>query len=93
MVAGHAFPFYSEARITFKPTYKYNNGTDDYDTSYVLTSVQLKHLTHYLVRKPGYRHGVIECCEKEITYDRSTTQQHHFIFPTIGLYMQPFSVL
>ena len=35
MVAGHAFPFYSESRITFMPTYKYNNGTDDYDTSCV----------------------------------------------------------
>lgn len=33
MVAGHTFPFYSESRITFMPTYKYNNGTDDYDTS------------------------------------------------------------
>ncbi|KAL8895651.1 MAG: hypothetical protein Q9207_008078 [Kuettlingeria erythrocarpa] len=33
MIAGRAFPFYSEARITFLPTYKYNNGTDEYDTS------------------------------------------------------------
>ncbi|KAG7007150.1 inositol-1,4,5-trisphosphate 5-phosphatase 1 [Physcia stellaris] len=33
MVAGRTFPFYSEARITFLPTYKYNNGTDQYDTS------------------------------------------------------------
>ena len=33
MVAGRTFPFYSESRITFPPTYKYNNGTDDYDTS------------------------------------------------------------
>ena len=33
MVAGRAFPFYSEGRITFDPTYKYDNGTDDYDTS------------------------------------------------------------
>ena len=33
MVAGRSFPFYSEARITFLPTYKYNNGTDEYDTS------------------------------------------------------------
>lgn len=32
---GLAFPFYSEAKITFKPTYKYNNGTDQYDTSLV----------------------------------------------------------
>ncbi|KAF2090828.1 hypothetical protein K490DRAFT_62155 [Saccharata proteae CBS 121410] len=33
MVAGLTFPFYSEARITFPPTYKYDNGTDTYDTS------------------------------------------------------------
>ena len=33
MIAGLAFPFYSEARITFMPTYKYDNGTDQYDTS------------------------------------------------------------
>ncbi|KAH0541936.1 hypothetical protein FGG08_003656 [Glutinoglossum americanum] len=33
MVAGLTFPFYSEARITFMPTYKYDVGTDSYDTS------------------------------------------------------------
>ncbi|KAL8675308.1 MAG: hypothetical protein Q9168_000265 [Polycauliona sp. 1 TL-2023] len=33
MVAGHVFPFYSESQITFMPTYKYDNGTDEYDTS------------------------------------------------------------
>lgn len=33
MVAGLAFRFYSEARITFMPTYKYDIGTDQYDTS------------------------------------------------------------
>ncbi|KAF2842898.1 hypothetical protein M501DRAFT_993676 [Patellaria atrata CBS 101060] len=33
MVAGLTFPYYSEARITFKPTYKYDVGTDQYDTS------------------------------------------------------------
>lgn len=33
MVHGKTFPHYSEARITFMPTYKYDNGTDDYDTS------------------------------------------------------------
>ncbi|PGH32307.1 hypothetical protein GX50_04902 [[Emmonsia] crescens] len=33
MVAGLTFLFYSEARITFPPTYKYDNGTDQYDTS------------------------------------------------------------
>ena len=35
MVAGNTFSFYSEAKITFLPTYKYNNGTDEYDTSCV----------------------------------------------------------
>ncbi|KAK6078143.1 SacI domain and endonuclease exonuclease phosphatase [Seiridium cupressi] len=33
MVAGLAFPFYSEARITFMPTYKFDIGSDRYDTS------------------------------------------------------------
>lgn len=33
MVAGLAFPFYSEARITFLPTYKFDIGTDEYDSS------------------------------------------------------------
>jgi hypothetical protein len=33
MVAGLSFPFYSEARITFMPTYKFDVGTDRYDTS------------------------------------------------------------
>ena len=33
MVAGLAFRFYSDARITFMPTYKYDVGTDEYDTS------------------------------------------------------------
>lgn len=33
MVAGRTFPHYSEARITFMPTYKYDNGTDNYDSS------------------------------------------------------------
>lgn len=30
---GLVFPFYSEAPITFLPTYKFDNGTDEYDTS------------------------------------------------------------
>lgn len=33
MVAGLSFPFYSEHRITFMPTYKFDIGTDDYDSS------------------------------------------------------------
>ncbi|TKA27759.1 hypothetical protein B0A50_04860 [Salinomyces thailandicus] len=33
MVHGKTFPFYTENIPTFMPTYKYNLGTDDYDTS------------------------------------------------------------
>lgn len=33
MVAGLAFQFYSEARINFLPTYRFDIGTDVYDTS------------------------------------------------------------
>ncbi|KAF2810504.1 uncharacterized protein BDZ99DRAFT_508906 [Mytilinidion resinicola] len=33
MVAGLTFPYYSEAKITFAPTYKFDLGTDRYDTS------------------------------------------------------------
>ncbi|KAH9909420.1 SacI-like domain-containing protein [Xylariomycetidae sp. FL2044] len=33
MVAGLSFPYYSEARINFMPTYKFDVGTDRYDTS------------------------------------------------------------
>ncbi|KAI0203994.1 SacI homology domain-containing protein [Astrocystis sublimbata] len=33
MVAGLAFQYYSEARIAFMPTYKFDVGTDQYDTS------------------------------------------------------------
>ncbi|KAI1459076.1 SacI homology domain-containing protein [Annulohypoxylon moriforme] len=33
MVAGLSFPYYSEARITFMPTYKFDVGADRYDSS------------------------------------------------------------
>ena len=33
MIAGRTFPYYSEARITFMPTYKYDLGVDTYDSS------------------------------------------------------------
>jgi endonuclease/exonuclease/phosphatase family metal-dependent hydrolase len=33
MVAGLTFPYYSESRITFDPTYKFDLGSDTYDTS------------------------------------------------------------
>ena len=36
MIAGRAFQFFSEGTITFPPTYKYDLGTNYYDTSYAL---------------------------------------------------------
>ncbi|KAF3899062.1 SAC domain-containing protein [Trichophyton interdigitale] len=33
MVAGLAFQYYMEGPVTFPPTYRYDNGTDEYDTS------------------------------------------------------------
>ncbi|GAA5860538.1 hypothetical protein JCM3774_006201 [Rhodotorula dairenensis] len=33
MASGRSFAGYTEAPIVFRPTYKYDNGTDDYDTS------------------------------------------------------------
>jgi synaptojanin len=33
MVAGHAFPYFREAPIQFAPTYRYDVGTDTYDSS------------------------------------------------------------
>ncbi|KAI4133909.1 MAG: hypothetical protein LQ347_001963 [Umbilicaria vellea] len=45
MVAGLTFPFYSEARITFMPTYKYDNGTDNYDSSKGDNLRQMKYST------------------------------------------------
>ena len=33
MIAGNVFKHYSESKISFHPTYKYDNGTDSYDSS------------------------------------------------------------
>ncbi|KAK9454835.1 SacI homology domain-containing protein [Dipodascopsis uninucleata] len=33
MLNGQVFPFFSEGPVTFKPTYKFDNGTDIYDSS------------------------------------------------------------
>lgn len=33
MVNGNVFQYYSESKISFLPTYKYDNGTDNYDSS------------------------------------------------------------
>ncbi|GME92219.1 unnamed protein product [[Candida] boidinii] len=33
MASGESFPFFDEMEIKFAPTYKFDNGTDTYDTS------------------------------------------------------------
>ncbi|KAK2750115.1 inositol polyphosphate 5-phosphatase [Myotisia sp. PD_48] len=42
MVAGIAFPYYMEGPIIFPPTYRYDNGTDNYDTSRLIGFISEK---------------------------------------------------
>ena len=66
MVAGNTFQFYSESKITFMPTYKYNNGSDDYDTSYATVTVALCYADlPSLVRKLAFQPGATGFSEKE----------------------------
>ncbi|KAK7228548.1 hypothetical protein V2G26_000718 [Clonostachys chloroleuca] len=59
MVAGLAFPFYSEARITFLPTYKFDIGTDTYDTS---EKARIPAWTDRILRKgPNLRQNLYNC--------------------------------
>ena len=51
MVAGLAFDFYSEARITFMPTYKFDLGKDEYDTS---EKARIPAWTDRILRKGQY---------------------------------------
>ncbi|KAH6689111.1 synaptojanin-2 [Plectosphaerella plurivora] len=51
MVAGLAFPYYSEARINFLPTYKFDLGTDTYDTS---EKARIPAWTDRILRKGQY---------------------------------------
>ncbi|KAK4444306.1 SacI homology domain-containing protein [Podospora aff. communis PSN243] len=50
MVAGLAFRFYSEPRITFMPTYKFDVGTDEYDSS---EKARIPAWTDRILRKGG----------------------------------------
>lgn len=59
MVAGLSFPFYSEARITFMPTYKFDIGTDNYDSS---EKARIPAWTDRILRKgPNLRQLVYNC--------------------------------
>lgn len=59
MVAGLSFPFYSEARITFMPTYKFDIGTDTYDTS---EKARIPAWTDRILRKgPNLRQLAYNC--------------------------------
>ncbi|KAK0657119.1 SacI homology domain-containing protein [Cercophora newfieldiana] len=50
MVAGLAFRFYSEPRITFMPTYKFDIGSDEYDSS---EKARIPAWTDRILRKGG----------------------------------------
>lgn len=59
MVAGLSFPFYSEARITFMPTYKFDVGTDNYDSS---EKARIPAWTDRILRKgPNLRQLAYNC--------------------------------
>lgn len=59
MVAGLSFPFYSEARIAFMPTYKFDLGTDTYDSS---EKARIPAWTDRILRKgPNLRQLAYNC--------------------------------
>ena len=42
MAAGKVFQGYSEGKIGFRPTYKFDPGTDDWDTRFVLNIYRVR---------------------------------------------------
>lgn len=93
MVAGLSFPFYSEARITFPPTYKFDLGTDNYDTSYVLfyTEDTIEYANCFTVRKLAFLRGPIAFSGKVLTSGNCCTTRHLSDFLIIGQFTQPLS--
>lgn len=93
MVAGLSFPFYSEARITFPPTYKFDLGTDNYDTSYVLlyTEYTIEYANHFTVRKLAFLRGPIVFSGRALTSGSYCTTRRLSDFLIIGRFMQPSS--
>ena len=45
---GHIFNGYCEGTLTFKPTYKYNIGSSNYDTSYKVSAFLCLRMTQFL---------------------------------------------
>jgi hypothetical protein len=97
MVAGLAFRFYSEARIAFMPTYKFDIGTDEYDSSYVTGPIcrVRRHVVecadNVIVKKHEFLHGQTESCEKGQIFANSRTTRLRYAFQTIGRYTQRLS--
>lgn len=58
---GRVFVGYDEGKIAFAPTYKFDSGTDIYDTSYVATSLLI---LFRLVKRNVHPHIRIEFCGK-----------------------------
>lgn len=44
---GHIFNGYCEGTLTFKPTYKYNSGSSNYDTSYKVSAFLCLRMTQF----------------------------------------------
>lgn len=63
MRQGSVFPGYKEGLITFLPTYKYDIGTDIYDTRYKLSKYIIKEITNTLYsekqRIPGWTDRIL----------------------------------
>ncbi len=50
---GHIFNGYCEGELTFKPTYKYNIGSSNYDTSYKVLAFLCLRIIFY-IEQTGY---------------------------------------
>lgn len=93
MVAGLTFPHYSESRITFMPTYKYDLASDKYDTSYVKTS-QLQSIlfSTVTVKRRVSQPGPTASSTKAATFAKLPMVQHLSAFLIIDLCMQHSNV-
>jgi len=78
MNSGEIFDGFQEGRISFPPTYKFDPGTDNYDTS---PKYRIPSYTDRILFKSKKRHGVI--CMKYLSADAVQSSDHR---PVYGLY-------
>ncbi|XP_064649892.1 phosphatidylinositol polyphosphate 5-phosphatase type IV-like isoform X2 [Lineus longissimus] len=75
---GKAFAKFLEGRINFAPTYKFDIGTDDYDTS---PTLRIPSYTDRILFRSRKKHGIV--CHHYDTVDTIKTSDHR---PVYGLY-------